>query len=250
MRLHLLEHDPYDFSRTNITIWAEKRGYELHQTYICRNERLPSLDDQDWLMVMGGSQHVWEEEAHPWLVEEKAFIRKAMERGKPVLGICFGAQLIAEILGAEIFPNTHKEIGWHEVQLTAEGKKSFLLRNIPDRFTSFHWHSDHFSLPPGCTRLARSTPTPNQAFICKDWPIVGLQFHPEYTREMVTFFANREGDEWAPDPFVSGKEKVLRETGEIQETYWLMETLLENMEAALKHGWVGFSSALAGEEKK
>ncbi len=250
MRVSLLEHDPYDFSRTNITIWAEKRGHEVHQTYICKKEKLPSIDSLDWLLVMGGSQHVWEEEAYPWLVQEKAFIRKVLERGKPTLGICFGAQLIAEVLGAGVFPNSQKEIGWHEVQLTSEGKKSFLFRNIPDRFTTFHWHSDHFSLPQECIRLASSKPTLNQAFIYKDDPVAGLQFHPEYTREMVRYFSHEEGDEWVPDLFVSGKEKVLRETREIQDTYWLMEALLDNMKEAFENGWSEMFASCLREEKK
>jgi len=205
MRLHLLEHDPFDFSRTNITIWAEKNGHELHQTYVCNMEELPSIHNLDWLMVMGGSQHVWEERENPWLAEEKAFIRKALDTGKMVLGICFGAQLIAEILGAGIFPNKHKEIGWHEVFLTPEGRGSFLFKNVPDTFITFHWHSDHFSLPAGCTRLACSKPTANQSFICNDQPVVGIQFHPEYTLDMVKYFANEESSEWVPDLFVSGK---------------------------------------------
>jgi len=250
MRVHLLEHDPYDFSRTNITIWAEKRGHELHQTYVCRKEKLPSIDDVDWVMVMGGSQHVWDETAYPWLAHEKDFVRKVIEQGKPTLGICFGAQLIAEVLGAEVFPNSYKEIGWHEVQLTSEGRKSFLFRNIPETFTTFHWHGDHFSLPRGCIRLARSKPTSNQAYVCKEQPVTGLQFHPEYTREMVRYFAGEEGDEWVSDLFVSGKERVLKETQEIPDTYWLMETLLDHMEEAFENGWTKEFPSCLREEKK
>ncbi len=250
MRLHLFEHDPYDFSLTNITIWAERKGHELSQTYVCRKEELPSTDDLDWLLVMGGSQHVWEEEANPWMLEEKAAIRRAMDQGKPILGICFGAQLIAEALGAGVFPNTHTEIGWHDIVLTPEGRESLLFRGIPDRFTTFHWHSDHFSLPRGCITLAHSEATPHQAFIRKDDPVVGLQFHPEYTREMVRYFSNEEGDGWVPDLFVSGKKRVLRETREIPDTYWLMETLLDNMEEAFEKGWAGMFPPCVREVKE
>jgi GMP synthase-like glutamine amidotransferase len=237
MRLHLLEHDPFDFSRTNISKWSEKNGHQLHQTYVSEGEGLPSADEMDWLMVMGGSQHVWEEDANPWLVQEKTLIKSVMGQRKLILGICFGAQLVAEILGAQVFSNSHEEIGWHEVILTREGRESFLFRDIPDKFTTFHWHSDHFSLPHGCVSLAFSEPTSNQAFIRGDDPVVGLQFHPEYTREMVTYFSEEEGDKWAPDLFVSGKENVLRETAQIPDTYWLMEALLNNMEEAFENGW-------------
>jgi len=230
MRIQLIEHDAEDFSRTNISFWATKKGYPVKQTYVCNNEDLPPLDSFDWLMVMGGSQHAWDEQGNPWLPAEKAFVGEALASGKRFLGICFGAQLLAEALGGRIFPNEHKEIGWHEVVVNREGQESFLFQNIPASFITFHWHSDHFSLPGNCTRLAASNASVNQAFVCKDRPLVGLQFHPEYTRDMVYYYAAEHSQDWVPDEFVSGKDKVLARTKEIPDTYWLMETLLNNME--------------------
>ncbi len=225
----MIWHDPIDFSPNNISIWAEKRGFEIDQTYVCNREELPALDDFDWLMVMGGSQHVWEEDKYPWLIIEKKFVADAIAHNKIILGICFGAQIIAQALGGNTFPNKHTEIGWLEVSLTPEGEKSFLFRGVPDRFLTFHWHSDHFSLPSGCTRLALSEPTENQAFICDGSPVVGLQFHPEYTRDLIRYLTLKEGDEWVKGPFVSGKKAVLSQTKRVGETFWLMETILGNM---------------------
>ena len=230
MRIQLLEHDAEDFSRTNISFWAADKGYSLSQTYVCNNEDLPPLDSFDWLMVMGGSQHAWDDQSNPWLKEEKTFVAEALAKGKPFLGICFGAQLLAEALGGRLFTNAHKEIGWHEVSLNREGRESFLFQNIPASFITFHWHSDHFSLPGSCTRLAESEASRNQAFVCDGRPVVGLQFHPEYTREMVTYYAREHSQDWVPDNFVSGKDRVLARTEEIPDTYWLMEALLNNME--------------------
>jgi len=230
MRIRLLEHDAEDFSRTNISFWAAKKGYPVKQTYVCNNEDMPPLDSFDWLMVMGGSQHAWDEHANPWLREEKAFIAEALANGKPFLGICFGAQLLAEALGGRTFTNTYKEIGWHEVSLNREGRQSFLFRNIPASFVTFHWHSDHFSLPESCTRLSTSKASENQAFVYDGRPAVGLQFHPEYTREMVSYYAREHSDDWVPDLYVGGKDQVLAATRDIPDTYWLMETLLNNME--------------------
>jgi GMP synthase-like glutamine amidotransferase len=153
-----------------------------------------------------------------------------MAADKIILGICFGAQLLAEALGGNIFPNTHKEIGWHEVSLTREGQKSFLFHHIPHSFVSFHWHSDHFSLPRNCNRVACSKATENQAFVAKDRPLVGLQFHPEYTRQMVTYYARKHSQDWTSEDYVSTKDEVLARTEEIPDTYWLMEALLNNME--------------------
>ncbi|MCF8063456.1 MAG: gamma-glutamyl-gamma-aminobutyrate hydrolase family protein, partial [Deltaproteobacteria bacterium] len=115
MRLHLLEHDPLDYSATNIDRWAAARGHTVARTYVCKDEPLPEPTDLDWLMVMGGSPHAYDEISNPWLPAEKAFVAEALERGLPVLGICFGAQVLAEALGGEIFPAEFGEIGWHEV---------------------------------------------------------------------------------------------------------------------------------------
>ncbi len=230
MRIQLIEHDPEDFSGTNISLWAADRGYRVNQIYVCNNEELPPADSFDWLMVMGGSQQAWDERATPWLQEEKAFLSDTLAAGKIILGICFGAQLLAEALGGKLFPNPQKEIGWHEVSLNREGQESFLFQDIPSDFVTFHWHSDHFSLPRNCTRLACSKATENQAFVDKDRPLVGLQFHPEYTRDMVTYYAREHSQDWTSDDYVSPKDEVLTRTEEIPDTYWLMETLLNNIQ--------------------
>lgn len=230
MRLHLLEHDPIDIRHNNITTWAEKRGYTVGWTDVFTDAKIPSQNDFDWLIVMGGSQHAWEEQEHPWLADEKRFISEALSADKIILGICFGAQLLAEALGGQVFPNEKVEIGWYSVRLNAEGKQSFLFKNVPDTFLTFHWHSDHFSLPPGTAGLAYSEPTPYQAYTHKDHRIACLQFHPEYTIEMVRFFAKEYGHEWKRDRYVAGKEAVLSKSEQIPETYWLMELILDNMD--------------------
>jgi len=230
MRIQLIEHDPQDFSRTNISLWAADKGYRINQIYVCKNEDLPPIDSFDWLMVMGGSPHAWDAAGNAWLQKEKEFVSKSLSAGKLILGICFGAQLLAEALGGKLFPNPQREIGWHEVALNRQGQESFLFQDIPPSFVTFHWHSDHFSLPQSCTRLAGSQATENQAFVDKERPLVGLQFHPEYTRRMVTLYAREHSQDWTSDVYVSTKDEVLKRTEDIPETYWLMEALLNNIE--------------------
>ncbi len=230
MRLHLLEHDPIDIRRNNITIWAEKKGYSVGSSDVFKGAKLPPLKDFDWLIVLGGSQHAWQEQEHPWLAAEKKYISEALSQDKIMLGICFGAQLLAEALGGRVFSNQKEEIGWYEVTVSAEGEKSFLLKNVPPMFLTFHWHSDHFTLPPGCTRLAFSEPTANQAYTADNSRVAGLQFHPEYTIEMIRYFATDYGHEWQKDQYVAGKEAVLSQSKQITQTYWLMERLLDNMD--------------------
>ncbi len=230
MQLHLLEHDSIGIRQNNITTWAEKKGYSVGWTDVFKGAKLPAQKDFDWLIVLGGSQHVWQEQEHPWLVAEKKFISEALSKDKIILGICFGAQLLAETLGGRVFSSKQQEIGWYEVTVSAEGKGSYFLKNVPWKFLTFHWHSDHFTLPPGCTRLAFSEPTANQAYIAKNSRVAGLQFHPEYTIELIQYFAIEDGHEWQKDQYVAGKEAVLSKTEQIPETYWLMELLLDNMD--------------------
>jgi len=230
MRLHLLEHDPIGIRQNNITFWAEKKGYSVDRTDVFKGAKLPSQKDFDWLIVMGGSQHVWQEQEHTWLVAEKKFISEALAQDKIILGICFGAQLLAETLGGRVLSSKQEEIGWYEVTVSEKGKGSYLLKNVPRKFLTFHWHSDHFTLPPGCTRLAFSEPTANQAYTVKNSRVAGLQFHPEYTIELIQYFATDYGHEWQKDQYVAGREAVLSKSVQIPETYWLMELLLDNMD--------------------
>lgn len=228
MRIHLIEHETEICPRTNIFFWAAKNGHQVEQTFIFRGQKPPSLDAFDWLMIMGGSQHVYEMDKNPWLVPEKQLLKDTLSAGKMVLGICLGAQLLADALGGRVFPNRHREIGWHEVTLTSLGRESYLFQNVPDQFVTFHWHSDHFSLPQECSRLGCSRISSNQAFSCDGMPAVGLQFHPEYTVDMIRN-SSRTTDKWTPGPFVAGKKAILSQMEKMPDTYCLMENLLDNM---------------------
>lgn len=229
IRIHTLEHDDWNFSRTNITRWADKKGHRIASTDVFRSAPLPNLKEFDWLMVMGGSQHAWEEDTYSWLVREKEYIKETLTAGKTVIGICFGAQLLAEALGGTLFTNEQSEVGWYDVNLSDQGRQSFLFQNLPETFTTFHWHSDHYSLPSNCVRLADSAPTANQVFIKPGDPVVGIQFHPEYTRRMVLEFAEAYGHEWIPSTYVAGRDAIIESTPNMPDTYWLMEGLLDNI---------------------
>jgi GMP synthase-like glutamine amidotransferase len=133
---------------------------------------------------MGGLMSVHDERTHPWLVEEKKLIERAVKAGKRVLGVCLGAQLLAEVLGARVYRNRHKEIGWFPVQLTGQATPSSLLAGFPETFPAFHWHGETFDIPAGARHLAKSEACKNQAFEC-DGRVLGLQFHLEVTRASV-----------------------------------------------------------------
>ncbi|MEW8197867.1 MAG: type 1 glutamine amidotransferase, partial [Candidatus Thiodiazotropha endolucinida] len=111
MRAHYLQHVPFE-DLGSIENWLKRSGYEITRTRLYESEELPGIESVDLLVIMGGPMSVNDDQDFPWLVEEKEFIKKVIESGKPVLGICLGAQLIACSLGAEVFSNSVKEIGW------------------------------------------------------------------------------------------------------------------------------------------
>ena len=131
----------------------------------------------DAVLVLGGAMNVDEEGGHGWLAPEKALLGELLERGRPLLGLCLGSQLLAEAAGARPRRAARPEIGWHRVELTPEGAADPLLAPLAPGFEAFQWHGYEFPLPPGAVALARSE-------VCLQAARVGesawaLQFHPE-----------------------------------------------------------------------
>ena len=158
------------------------RGVELDSWLRAEADSPPrDLRAYDSVLVFGGAMHADQEDRHPWLREEKALLGDLLERGVPMLGVCLGAQLIAEAAGAPARPARRPEIGWHDVEVTAEGRDDPLLGPLAPRFEAFQWHSYEFPLPPGAMPLARSA-TCLQAYRvgASTW---GIQFHAEVNGE-------------------------------------------------------------------
>ncbi|WP_200821297.1 type 1 glutamine amidotransferase [Oceanicoccus sp. KOV_DT_Chl] len=114
MRAHYLQHVPFE-GLGSIETWLHTAGYDISSTKLYAAESLPALDGIEMLIIMGGPMSVNDEEQYPWLGNEKTFIQQAIDSGIPVLGICLGAQLIASAMGAKIFANPVKEIGWFPI---------------------------------------------------------------------------------------------------------------------------------------
>jgi GMP synthase (glutamine-hydrolysing) len=142
----------------------------------------PRAGDFDALMVFGGSMHVDQDDGHPWLAPEKRFIREALDRGVPILGVCLGSQLLAEAAGAAPHRSPEPEIGWYDIEITAAGEADPVIGPLAPSVELFEWHHYVAPLPPGALELAR-TPLCTQAFRIEGKPAWGLQFHAEVTRE-------------------------------------------------------------------
>lgn len=135
-----------------------------------------ALTRADVAVVLGGPVGVYETDAYPFLVDELDAVGERLRAGRPTLGVCLGAQLMARALGAQVGPTGRKEIGFSPITLTPEGRRSVLapLEGVP----VLHWHGDQFGIPEGALRLAETPGFPNQAFACGD-AVLGLQFHVE-----------------------------------------------------------------------
>jgi len=148
----------------------------------------PELETFTHLVVMGGPMAVYEMYKHAFLVNEALLLDRAIRAGKSVLGVCLGAQMLAHVLGARVYPGSKKEIGWYEVALTPDGMKDAVLSKltVPGRNAAqvFQWHGDTFDLPRGAVRLASSDLYPNQAFRSGE-RVYALQFHIEVTPGIV-----------------------------------------------------------------
>ena len=179
MRAHFLQHVPFE-GLGAIEPWLKKAGYRISSTKFFESSFLPDPLDIDLLIVMGGPMSVNDEELYPWLIQEKEFVRQTISAGIPVLGICLGAQIIASSLGARIYANNYKEIGWFPVEGCATGGDS--LFTFPSSVDVFHWHGETFDLPKGAVHLARSRGCEYQAFQFGN-SVIGLQFHLETTPE-------------------------------------------------------------------
>lgn len=224
MRVHWLQHAPED-DLGCIAPWLAAQGVELRHTALFRNEPLPARVEADCVIAMGGPMNINEHEAYPWLVDEKRYLSAALQGGARVLGICLGAQLIADRLGGPTTKAPQQELGWFPVRLTDAGRRSRLLQDWPDEVLALHWHRDTYALPLGAIGLASSQACPQQAFEAEGGRVVGLQFHPEVTAAGVRRWLADETIE--PGPYVQTREAILADLARFGAINRLLIRLLE-----------------------
>jgi GMP synthase-like glutamine amidotransferase len=222
MRAHYFQHVPFE-GLGSIEPWLETAGYEITNTRFFESAELPDLKKIDLLIVMGGPMSANDEDEFPWLVSEKKFIGEAIHAGKPVLGICLGAQLIAGAAGARVYRNHVKEIGWFPVCGIPSNDSSIF--RFPPSLKVFHWHGETFDLPSGAILLAKSDGCENQAFqIGKS--VIGLQFHLETTPEAAQEIVSHCRDELIGAKYIQTEEEILSAN---PERYKSINQLMDNI---------------------
>jgi len=205
MRAHCFQHVPFE-ELGSIEPWLDSKGYDLTCTRFFEASDLPDPKEIDLLVIMGGPMSVNDEGSFPWLSLEKQFVREMIDSGKPVLGICLGAQLIANAMGAQVTANPEKEIGWFPIRAVSPVDDDAF--RFPPSETVFHWHGETFDLPAGAIRLARSDGCVNQAFQLGK-RVIGLQFHLETTPILARELVFHCHEEIVPSRYVQTAEEIL-----------------------------------------
>lgn len=227
MNLHLFQHVSYE-GLGSMEEWILQNGHTLTATQFYGIHKIPSVHEIDGLIIMGGPMSVQDEKEYPWLRQEKEFIHQAIMTNKLVIGVCLGAQLIADVLGAKVYPNREKEIGWFPVRFTEHAKRIPPFRSLNPDLTVFHWHGDTFDLPAGSVHLASSTACKHQAFLYKE-KILGLQFHLETTENALSKMLLHGKGELGPGKFIQSEEEILARQAVIRDNKKLLFSILDRM---------------------
>jgi len=227
LRIHYLQHVPFE-GLGFIEEWTDKQKASISCTKLFLNEPLPDQEEFDWLIIMGGPMNIYQDDLYPWLSSEKQFIKETILRDKVVLGICLGAQLIADVLGGEISANKEKEIGWFPVSFIKDTIDNKLGVVLPDELSVVHWHGDTFTLPDGAIHLAISTACRNQGFTYND-RVIALQFHLETTPESLKALIKNCENEICPGEWIQTTEEMAA-----QDNFNAINTAMTNILDYLK----------------
>jgi GMP synthase-like glutamine amidotransferase len=208
MNAYCLQHEPFE-GIAAIETWLLKNNFVVSYTRFFESDLLPSPKDVDWLIIMGGGMSVNDEQALPWLIAEKKFIRTCIKEHKVVVGICLGSQLIASSLGAKVYRNQQKEIGWFPIR-KVQGIKSKIFDTLPEKITVFHWHGETFDLPAGAELIASSEASENQIFVINE-KVVGFQCHLETTAESLTSLSESCRSELIPATYIQREDQMIQD---------------------------------------
>ena len=226
MRVHYIQHVSFE-NPGSILQWTQEGKIHTTKTNMFRNDILPDPSDYDLLILMGGPMSVHDEKAYPWLLGEKRYIEKALQAHKHLIGICLGAQLIAEVLGARVYPNRFREIGWFPVH-RMNAVPGIPEDPFPATFTPFHWHGDTFDLPVGALQLFTSDACSNQGFRYQD-RIYAFQFHPESTIGIIELLLENCSTEIVEGPYIQSIDQIRLHYSLLPELHDILRNFLNHL---------------------
>ncbi len=230
MNMFVLRHVAFE-NEAGIGAWARNNGYAIRGTDLFKGEPLPEPESADLLVVMGGPMGVYDEKLYPWLSEEKRFLEKSISSGKKIIGICLGAQLLADVLGAKVYTNRYREIGWFPVRKKPAAADVPVVSVFPEIFTPFHWHGDTFDIPSGASCWAESDACPAQAFSFGG-KIIALQFHLESTSASIDLLLENCREELIAGPYVQDEKTIRGNTDLVADANGLMEKVMDLLHRA------------------
>ena len=202
--------------------------HSINYTRFYENHKIPNIVDFDLLIILGGPMSVNEEEKYTWLKTEKIAIKEAIEKNKIVIGICLGSQLIANVLGEEVYKNSEKEIGWFDINLIEQKESENTLNLKEKRLKVFHWHGETYKLPENSNHLAYSECCENQAFLYNK-RILGLQFHLEVTQKSIVTMIENGRNELNKGKYIQLENEILEQAEYIESNNKLMFQILDNL---------------------
>lgn len=207
MHIHAIIHAEFEQPGC-IEKWAQEKDYTFTTTHTYKGERLPEVNKFDFLIVMGGPQSPLKTDEWPYLQDEIDLIKQSTAANKAILGICLGAQLIAESLGAKTEKSPHREIGVYPIELLADAAKDPVFSQFPNTFPVMHWHNDMPGIPKEARLLAKSEGCPRQAFAVGD-RIYGLQCHFEMTQDNIKDMLKHCENDLTSSRYVQSKQSLL-----------------------------------------
>ncbi|RMH17445.1 MAG: type 1 glutamine amidotransferase [Gammaproteobacteria bacterium] len=206
MQICFLQHVPFE-TPARIQSWAKKHSIPTHTVHLYRNEALPDPREFDILIIMGGPMGVNQSDTYPWLENERDLVKRTLDHGKKVLGICLGAQMIAAALGASVYPNSNREFGWFPIDRINPSSREVWPQTGP--LTVLHWHGDTFDLPAGSELIASSKACRQQGFIYGS-QVLGLQCHLEMDAMAIqSLLQNCRNDLNHPGAYIQSESDIL-----------------------------------------
>ena len=224
LRVCIFEHVPFE-ELGSIESWLKGKNAQVDFCRVYAKDPLPIIEKYELFIFLGGSMSANDERHYPWLVEEKTYIRELVALNKAVIGICLGAQIIADAMGGRVYHNYTNEIGWFDVHLNPEAGNPLQL---PETMTVFHWHGETMELPPQAKLLASSQQCHNQVYLLNE-RVLGTLCHFEATRESTYSTLLHCMDELSGETgsFVQDSEEIQSQSDEHYEqmTEWMFRIL-------------------------